>query len=258
MFLTGFHPFYDRYGLNEPNGNFQLKLTPEQVMHQFGDAVAKVFPVFNQLPHKFKLNFCKRILNFLKQYAFVVQENAPLTNAHKVAVAASYVKLTLGYNDFLINTFDKIMVYPTAQYFPHLNETHTGHFNPQMKAVMLALDEFERDIYYNEDGKDVALHEFTHALCFEMLQSYAKHPDADRFKKGFRMIQEWMAVPEHAAQISQIDFLRAYAFTDRLELVSVLIELFFEKEAVFKTYFPDLFLYVGGMIKHPKTKSLVR
>lgn len=49
-------------------------------------------------------------------------------------------------------------------------------------------------------------------------------------------------------------FIRDYAFTDRLELVSVLIELFFEKETILKQQFPDLFMYVGGMIKHPKTK----
>lgn len=254
MFFTGSRLFYDRYRLNTPKGNFNLKLTPEQVIYQFAGDVIKVFPVFNQLPHNFKLNFSKRILNFLNQYEFVVKENAPLTNAQKVAVAASYIKLTLGYKNYLINTFDKIVVYPTAQYFPHLDQTHTGHFNPKLNAVMLALDEFEHDIHFNNDGKDVALHEFTHALCFEMLQTYAKHPDADRFKKGFRLIQEWMEVPKNKNRAVQMGFIRDYAFTGRLELVSVLIELFFEKEAVFKQYFPDLFVYVGGMIKHPKIK----
>jgi len=254
MFFTGSRLFYDRYRLNSPTGNFQLKLTPEQVIYQFAGDIAKVFPIFNQLPHKFKLNFSKRVLNFLNQYAFVDKENVRLTNAHKVTVAASYIKLTLGYKQYLINTFDKIVVYPTAQYFPHLDETHTGHFNPKMNAVMLALDEFEHDIYYKNDGKDLALHEFTHALCFEMLQTYAKHPDAERFKKGFRLINEWIAVPQNKAKIVQTGFLRDYAFTDKLELVSILIELFFEKEAFFKQHFYDLYVCVGGMIKHPKIK----
>lgn len=254
MFFNGSRMFYGRYRLNTPKGNFNLKLTPEQVIYQFAGDITKVFPVFIQLPHKFKLNFSKRILNFLNQYEFVIKENAPLTNAQKVAVAASYIKLTLGYKNYLINTFDKIVVYPTAQYFPHLDQTHTGHFNPKLNAVMLALDEFEHDIHFNNDGKDVALHEFTHALCFEMLQTYAKHPDADRFKKGFRLISEWMEVSQNKYQAVQTGFIRDYAFTDRLELVSVLIELFFEKEIIFKQHFPDLYVYVGGMIKHPKIK----
>lgn len=255
MFFSGSRLFYDRYRLNTPKGNFNLKLTPEQVIYQFAGVITKVFPLFNQVPHKFKLNFSKRILNFLQQYEFVIKENAPLTNAQKVAIAASYVKLTLGYKTYLINTFDKVVVYPTAQYFPHLDQTHNGHFNPKMRTIMLALNEFERGIYLADDGKDVALHEFTHALCFEMLQTYAKHPEADRFKKGFRLINEWIEVPNNKEKISQAGFLRSYALTDRLELVSVLVELFFEKETIFKQYFPDLFMHVGNMIKHPKIKQ---
>src|SRR5690606_11733582 len=130
------------------------------------------------------------------------------------------------------------------------------HFNPGMKAVMLALDEFEHDIYYNQGGKDLALHEFTNALSYEILQTYARHPDAGRFRTGLRLILEWMQVPQHKAKVRQMEFLRAYALTDRIEVVWVLMVLFFEKEAVFKEHFPDLVVYVGGMIKHPKVKSL--
>jgi len=53
----------------------------------------------------------------------------------------------------------------------------------------------------------------------------------------------------------KFDFLRTYAFTNKLEMISVLVELFFKKETVFKNQFPDLFMYVGNMIKHPKTKE---
>ena len=255
MFFSGSRHFYDRYRLNSPKGNFVLKITEEQLIYQFSNDILKVFPEFVSLPHKFKLNFAKRILNFLKQYEFVEKENVQLTNAHKISIAASYIKLTLGFTNYLVNTFHSILVYPTAQYFPHLNETHTGHFNPKMKVIMLALDEYERDIYFNADGKDVALHEFTHALCFEMLQTNAKHPNAENFQKFFQRIQQWFSVPENRFSVEQSNFLRTYAYTDRLELISVLIELFFEKANIFKQTFPDLYLLTGSMIKHPKINS---
>jgi len=252
MFFTGSRHFYDRYRLNAPKGNFVLKITEEQLIYQFTNDIQKVFPEFISVPHKFKLNFAKRILKFLKQYEFVEKENVHLTHAHKVSIAASYVKLTLGYTNFLINTFDKIIVYPTAQYFPHLNETHTGHFNPKMKAIMLALDEYERDIYFNADGKDIALHEFTHALCFEMLQTNAKHPNAENFKQFYHKIQNWISLPENKLSLEQSDFLREYAYTNKLELISVLIELFFEKGKIFKQNYPELYFFTGNMVKHPK------
>ncbi|WP_177762635.1 zinc-dependent peptidase [Flavobacterium sp. I3-2] len=257
MFFTGSRHFYDRYNLNTPKGNFVLKITEEQLIFQFVNDIQKVFPEFTSLPHKFKLNFAKRILKFLKQYEFVEKEKVHLTNGHKVSIAASYSKLTLGYSNCLINTFDKILVYPTAQFFPHLNETHTGHFNPKMKAIMLALDEYERDIYFNADGKDIALHEFTHALCFEMLQTNAKHPNSENFQKYYHRIQVWFQEPQNHLLVKESDFLRAYAFTNRLELISVLIELFFEKEKEFRRNFPDLYFFTGSMIKHPKTNSKI-
>lgn len=255
MFFNGSSFFYDRYRLNAPKGNFNLKMTSEQLIFQFANDIQKVFPEFVSLPHKFKLNFAKRILKFLKQYEFIEKENVHLTNAHKVSIAASYIKLTLGYSDYLINTFNKIIVYPTAQYFLHLDETHTGHFNPKLKTIMIALDEFEQDVYYNADGKDIALHEFTHALCFEMLQTNAKHPNAVNFQKYFHTIQEWFSVPQNTLLIDNVLFLRPYAHTNRLELISVLIELFFEKEQLFKQQFPSLYFFTGNMIKHPKTNS---
>ena len=252
-----FRPIFLNYPYqnNDAKGNFDLKITAEQLIFQFTNDIVKVFPEFVSLPHKFKLNFSKRILNFLKQYQFVPREEVNLSNGNKVAIAASYVKLTLGYSTYLINSFDKIIVYPTAKYFPHLNETHSGHFNPKLKSIMLALDEFEYDVFNNSDGKDIALHEFAHALCFEMLPVNAKHPNADQFKKYFNRIQKWISVESNFKELQQKAFLRNYASTNNLELISVLIELFFERETDFKKYFPELYLYTGSMIKHPKKNA---
>jgi len=242
------------YRLNKPNGNFEYNVTAEQLIYRFGDVIANVFPLFSNLPHRFKLNFCKRTLKFLKHYAFVARDGANLTTANKISIAATYIKLTLGYSNYLINAFDTIIVYPTAKFFPNLNETHTGHFNPKLKVIMLSLDTFEKDMRCTADGKNLALHEFTHALCFEMLQSNALHPDADDFKNGFRLINSWMDVVENTIKVQQMEFLRDYAYSNKLELVSVLIELFFEKEQLFKNTFPQLYYYTGMMIKHPKNK----
>jgi len=255
MFYNRYRLFYD-YRLNKPNGNFELKITPEQLIYQHTDAIVKVFPIFNQLPHRFKINYCKRILKFLNQYHFISKDNALVNSAVKISIAASYIKLTLGYNQFLINAFDKIIIYPTAKYFHHLDETHTGHFNPKLKVIMFALDEFQHDISHNTDGKDIALHEFSHALCFEMLKSTATHPNATSFKKNFQLIKNWFNNSNNKTRLIQTNLIRSYAYTNLLELISVLIELFFEKEVEFKSLFPDLYQYVGKMIQHPKAKSI--
>lgn len=254
MFFNNSRLFYGVYRLNGARGNFDLKITPDQLIYQFGIEIPKVFPQFNYLPQRFKVNFAKRVLNFLNQYAFVTKDDAFVSVNEKILIASSYVKLTLGFSNYLVNTFHTIIIYPTARYFPDLEETHTGHFNPKLGVVMLALDEFKKDILVNSDGKDLALHEFTHALCFEMLQNRAKHPNSELFVKNFRQIQRWFGVPENRNLVESTGFVRSYAFTNHLELVAILIELFFEKNRLFEEQFPELYFFVRKMINHPELK----
>lgn len=254
MFFSYSLLFKDRYVLNLPKGNFKLKIKPEQLIMRFSSDILKVFPEFASIPYKFKLNFAERILHFLNQYKFVEKGNVQLTDNHKVQIASSYIKLTLGFSTYLIRSIHTIVIYPTAQFFPAFEETHKGHFNPAKKTIMLALDVFENDIFFSDDGINIAFHEFSHALCFELLARYTKHPSGDNFKRGFKNVQNWFANTENSQAIKKAQFVRDYGFTDPLELVAVLIELFFEKEIVFKQNFPELYFHVGKMINHPKVK----
>ena len=255
MFFLGSRNYYDRYRLTKAKGNFSEKLKPEQLIMRYASEIHQVFPLFHTLPHSYKINFCKRILLFLKQYAFHPRQNVFLTNAHKVKIAASYVKLTLGYKEFLVNSFHDIIVYPTAQYFEEFSEIHVGHFHPKMKTIMLALDEFEKGINTTNDGKDLALHEFSHALCFEMLKPNALHPDASHFKQCFKKIVQWMENPSHLLKVKNDGLIRDYGFSNKLELISVLVEVFFECSIPMKSKYPELYYYVGKMLHHPSVKS---
>ena len=254
MYYLGSRLYYDRYRLARPKGNFSEKMNPEQLIMRYASEIHQVFPHFNSIPHLYKINFGKRVLLFLKQYGFHSKQNASLTNTQKIKIAASYVKLTLGYKEFLINSFQNIIVYPTAQYFEEFSEIHVGHFHPKMKTIMLALDEFEKGINIANDGKDLALHEFSHALCFEMLKPNALHPDSDHFKYFFKKIVEWIETPSNLLKIKNDRFIRDYAFSNKLELVAVLVEVFFECGDQMKSFYPELYFYVGKMLHHPSIK----
>lgn len=247
--------YYERFRLFGPKGNFLEKITPEQLIMRYASELHQIFPLFHTLPHSYKINFCKRVLSFLKQYGFHTKQLIVLTNAQKVKIAASYVKLTLGYKEFLINSFHHIIVYPTAQYFEEFSEIHVGHFHPKMKTIMLALDEFEKGINTTNDGKDLALHEFSHALCFEMLKPNAQHPDSDHFKKWYRKIIDWVDQPSHRQKIKKDGFIRDYGFTNKLECIAVLVEVFFECGAEMQSRYPELYFYVGKMLRHPSIKE---
>jgi len=247
--------YYDRYRLFKPKGNFPEKIKPEQLILRYGSEIQQVFPIFHSLPHSYKINFSRRILAFLNQYEFVVKQQAMLTSEHKVKIAASYIKLTLGFSDFLINSFQHIIVYPTAYYFEELAETHVGHFHPKMKTIMLTLDEFEKGIVNAHDGKDLSLHEFSHALCFEMLKPHTLHPDSDHFRLWYRKIIQWLQVPTNRKRILQDKLIREYVFSHQLESIAVLVEMFFECKEILQSQYPELYYYVGKMLKHPSLKK---
>lgn len=249
---TMYH-LYNKYRSETPKGNFKEKLTSEQLILRHALDISVVFPLFNKLPHRYKLNFSKRILSFLSQYGFYEKGNVQLTNADKVKIAASYIKLTLGYSHYLINSFHSIIVYPTAQYFDEFKETHVGHFHPKMKTIMLALDEFTNGIHNSTDGKDVALHEFSHALCFEMLNPKTRHPSSDHFTLYYKKITNFVEV--HQSQLIADQFLRMYGFSNKLELISVLVELFFECTEEFKLRYYMLYTYTGQLLMHPSVKT---
>lgn len=254
MLFTTIKKYVKCYFTQTNSNSKVLKIDAQQLLYQYITDIYKVFPEIQQVPHHYKLNFAKRIIAFINHYEFIEKGNFELTTNQKILVAASYVKLTLGYSQYFIQSFNKLIIYPSVQYFPDFDEVHAGHFNPKYGVIMLAIDEVEHDIHVPNDGKDIALHEFTHALCFEMLQKNAKHPNANHFKIGFQKIKQWFDIPENEANIKATRFLRDYAYSNHLELVSVLIECFFEKETTFKELFPDLYFFVGKMIEHPKTK----
>jgi MtfA peptidase len=253
MLIKKIQQFFSHYILNNSTNYLDIKINPEQLINTFGDDLEYVFPEFQQLPNQYKIEFSKRIINFLKHYEFIDKTDQVLTLKNKILIAATYVKLTIGLKVYLIQAIDKIIIYPTAQYFSELNETHVGHYNPKHKIIMLALDLFEKDIETNT-GKDIAIHEFTHALCFEMLSKNNKNPDSYYFVTAYNKIRDWFEIPQNQDDIKKTRFLNPSAYTNQLEFVSSLVECFFKKETSFKELFPELYFYVGNMIKHPKIK----
>lgn len=247
--------FYNRYQIGKPRGDFSGKITPEQLMLRYSADIHKVFPQFSQLPHSYKVNFSNRILSFLQQYAFVSKGGVLLTQQHKVRIATSYIKLTLGLSPYLISTFHTIVVYPTAQYFEEFDEVHVGHFHPKLKTIMIALDEFENDIKNATDGKDISLHEFSHALSFEMLRKNAHHPYESTFKKYYRLLIQYIDDPVRKGVLKKQGLIRAYGFSNRLEWIAVLVELFFERADELRNLHPEIYQLIGKLLNHPSVKQ---
>jgi Mlc titration factor MtfA (ptsG expression regulator) len=204
------------------------------------------FAFYNRLSPKQQQYFRHRIVKFIRKYKFISKEDLEITDEMKIIIAATAVKLTFGMRKYLVDVFDKIIVYPKA-YFSTVNEVwHKGEFNPRMKAIVFSWEDFMEGIQNENDNYNLGLHEFTHAIHFHGKKS--DDISALLFVRKFNKIIHFIAQPEMQKRLEKANYLRSYAYTNQFEFIAVLMEHFFETPDEFKRDFPELYDKVRKMI----------
>ncbi len=231
---------------------FKKKIkTPFFPTGDFNPAYSSIIPFYQKLSYNDKLRFHERVLSFLQNYEIHPRENLTLMQADRELIAASYIKLTWGYKDFLVNSFKYIIVYPDAYFFEHNKQLHEGHFNPSQKVIMLAWNYFV-DGYTRNDGKNLGLHEFTHAVTMAFLSKKNQTVSADLFRSYSKQILVLTRDFYYLQYLRNQNLLRNYAFENPIELLAVLVETYFETPERIRTQAPELFSYTEKMLGYHK------
>ena len=68
------------------------------------------FPFYNRLSNKRKKYFEHRINEFIAKYEFIAKETV-ITEQMQMLIAGTYVMLTFGMRNYLVNVFNKIIIY---------------------------------------------------------------------------------------------------------------------------------------------------
>ena len=209
------------------------------------------FPFYKKLSPKKKIYFKHRLKSFLIKYQFIGKENIFVTDEMKILIAGSYVMLTFGLRNYLVQVFDKIIIYPKV-YLSTVNQTyHKGEFNAKMKAVVFSWEDFKLGHDIVNDNLHLGLHEFTHALHFHCLRS--KDPSAVIFFDEFNNVVQYYKDKVLLAQLIEKKYFRDYAYENQFEFLSVVLEHYFSTPEEFKDKHPALFDSIVTMINHKKT-----
>lgn len=97
---------------------------------------------YQKLSIKRKRFFDYRVAAFIAKYNFAGKGGYVVTDQVRILISATFVMLTFGMRHYLINVFDRIIVYPES-YFSNINqEYHKGEFNPRMNAVVFSWKDF--------------------------------------------------------------------------------------------------------------------
>lgn len=197
---------------------------------------------YKNLTTQKKVFFEHRVQRFLHKYQFFAKEDLEISDEIKIKIAATYVMLTFGMRNFLVEVFKTILIFPKAYYSAVNEQFHKGEFNPMLKVVAFSWEDFLKGLESNNDNINLGLHEFAHVLHFHCMKN--NDPSAILFFDEFNKISQYFKDDK----LLNDDYFRKYAFENKFEFIAVILEHFFETPREFKTKFPELFAHVSKMI----------
>ncbi|MBW1656964.1 zinc-dependent peptidase [Flavobacterium quisquiliarum] len=202
------------------------------------------FSYYSNLSVKKKSYFEHRVESFIEYYNFE-GKGIEVTREMKLIIAGTYVMLTFGMRNYLLELFENIVVYPSVYYSTINQEYHKGEYNPRMKTIVFSWEDFLSG-HETKDNINLGLHEFTHVLHVHSRRS--SYPGALIFHDEFTEIEKYFDQEELTNKLREKQYFREYAYTNKFEFLAVILEHFFETPEIFKIEFPELYKNVKTMI----------
>ena len=201
---------------------------------------------YKNLNKHFKTIFEHRVLKFIEHHKFIGREGVEVTEKMKLLIASTAVMLTFGMRRFLFSKFESIIIYPKSYLSTVTKNQHRGETNPRYKVIVFSWDNFMDGINKEEDNINLGLHELTHALHLGFLQH--KSFTAIVFLDYFRALLDQMRDVKLQRKIVDSGYLRQYAFKNKYEFLSVIVEHYFESPIEFNEKLPEVYKMVRKML----------
>lgn len=234
---------YYAFGLFHLNPFIRLKpLTPKEKAR-----VLDNFPVYGKLSEDLRRKCDERIIWFRSRKKFVFYGKPSKQKELKLLLSASAVFMTLGLKDYrLMRSLLRVVVYPSPYYSRINRRHHLGEYNPRLKMVIFSADKIWEGFAIADDNVNLAMHEFAHALCFEMTRS--RTWEARKFRVGLKKIKELFLRDGYAQKMADTQYFREYGLTNLQEFFSVAVENYVETPDAFSTDFPELYTIIQRML----------
>ena len=201
---------------------------------------------YKKLSSRDQRRFEHRVKGFLSKTDFVGREGLVVTDEMEVLIASCAIMVTFGRKSYAYKLVDYILLYPDA-FYSNANEAyHKGEFNPMRKTIVFSWKDFEHGYSIADDNLNVGIHEFVHALQIGAKKS--SDIDSLRLERVFKRILKRLTNQEVKAKLDEVNYFRAYAFTNQYEFMAVMVEYFFESPGDFKNYFPELYTHVRTIL----------
>jgi len=200
--------------------------------------------------------FRRKVWEFIRQNEFVGREQLKIKISLKTIIAAHAVQLSFRLPEDAYSYYDKIILYKDYYLSTFTRKYHKGEVNPGLKVIVFSIRAIYESIEKKDDGLNVLIHEFAHALWLEHMLMHRQYRvfEPVRFDEVRAIIRQEME--NHATDESH--FFRRYAFANEAEFFAVATENLFERPAEFKASLPALHKAIFDLFDNQPYPELTR
>ncbi|CAM4262385.1 zinc-dependent peptidase [Zobellia roscoffensis] len=205
------------------------------------------FAIYSELPISLREKCDKRIMWFRSRKKFIFYGQVDKKEELKLLLSASAILMTLGLKDYKMRqSLLRIIVYP-SKYYSRINRRHhLGEYNPGFKTAIFSADTIWEGFRISDDNLNLALHEFAHALSFQMIRKSSW--ESRKFRVGLKKIKELFLREGYAQKLADSNYFREYGMTNLQEFFSVAVENYAETPQKFLADFPELYGIIQKML----------
>jgi MtfA peptidase len=194
----------------------------------------KHFPYYALLSEELKEKFGDRTQKFLRSKVFILPEKDAYMEM-PILASATAIQITFGRKDFLFDPYYFIRIHPEEYFKPGTFKVLAGHVYGN--TITLAWNFLLHGVKEHADGKNLGLHEMTHAFEICYLYTYNRRKDQTVYTDLCNNAEHYIT----RNYSDQNDIYSDYACTSKHEFIAESVELFFERPSELKTYHPEVY-----------------
>jgi MtfA peptidase len=207
------------------------------------------YAYYTALPWSLKMKFLRLARDHYEYFEFVPRGKIKLTRAMKaiISCAAAQLLLFLPGKSKGLTYFTKIVVYSDYYNSIFTKRWHKGEVNPGFRVIAFSWRGIAEGIKVLDDGINLLLHEFAHALWLEHKLVGHQYKVLDP-----HWVEQFEKYAEHEMtnlNANEKHFFRKYAFENIEEFFAVAVENFFERTKQFHQEQPELYRILAHLFK---------
>ena len=220
----------------------RFRLYHGPIFHRF---LNHKYHFYRNLPWKLKIPFLKLVRDHYRYFEFV-ERDVKITRAMKAIICCAAAQLVMNLPSESLTFFTRIIVYRDYYNSKITHKRHKGEVNPRFKLIVFSWRGIQEGLDRDDDGLNLLLHEFAHALWLEhkIMKNEYTVLDPSLVAAFERLAQKEM---EHL-QANEHHFLRRYAFENIEEFFAVAVENFFERPRQFREQLPHFYQVLTALL----------